>query len=106
MPLLTEQAVIVRAPIAHANAEQALEALTELEDQLNEAIRAAQACEPDGNEMSEHEFVLYMYGPDAEKLFSAVESLLRKSAIMKGAIVALREGPPGSASQRIVRLEN
>lgn len=72
MPLLTEQAVIVRA-IVDGNEEQAFEALTELEDQLNEAIKAALAGELDGNEMSQYELVLHMYGPDAEKLFLTVE---------------------------------
>ena len=33
----------------------------------------------DGNEIGQGEFVLYMYGPDAEKLFVAVEPILRSA---------------------------
>lgn len=64
-----EHAVIVQFRYGSTN----LEPLFELEDRLENAIAAAGAGEYDGNEMAvdgEHG-VLYMYGPDADRLYEA-----------------------------------
>lgn len=63
---------------------------------LEQPISAADAGEFDGNEAAtDCSYVyLYMYGPDADKLFAAVEPVLQSSSFMAGTTVTKRYGPP------------
>ena len=72
-----------------------------LEDQLIEAIEANQLGEFDGNEFGPEETVLYMYGPDAEKLFNGIESVLRAYPLCQEGFVRIRSGPPGAAERQV-----
>jgi hypothetical protein len=84
-----------------------LQPLFALERQLEEAITAARAGEYDGNEVAVDgsDGTLYMYGPDADKLFAAVRPTLEACSFMKGAVVKLRYGPPADGvPEREVRL--
>lgn len=73
-----------------------LEPLFALERQLESDIAAAKAGEYDGNEIAVDgsDGTLYLYGPDAEKLFAAIRPTLEACSFMKGARVKLRYGPP------------
>lgn len=77
--------------------------LATLEDQLLEAIQAGSLGELDGNEIGPAETTLYMYGPDAERLFAGIESTLRGHPLCQNARVVIRYGEPG-AEQREIRL--
>jgi len=85
------------AVIVHFNyGSTDLQPLFALEDKLEQAISAADAGEFDGNEVATDgsDGYLYMYGPDADKLFAAVEPVLKSSSFMGGATVTKRYGPP------------
>jgi hypothetical protein len=73
-----------------------LEALFDLEDRLERAISAAGAGEFDGNEIAAdgNDARLYMYGPDADRLFDVVRPVLESAPFMRGAQVVKRYGPP------------
>ena len=73
-----------------------LDPLFALELQLESAISAARVGEYDGNEVAVDgsDGTLYMYGPDADKLFAVVRPVLEACSFMKGATVKLRYGPP------------
>jgi hypothetical protein len=88
-----EHAVLVR--FAYGGSD--LGPLFELEDRLREVLEAAHVGEYDGNEVASDgaDGVLYMYGPDAEAVFAAVEPVLRDCDFMRAARVTLRFGPPG-----------
>lgn len=90
-----EQAVLVN--FDHGSAD--LEPLHELEDQLIAALEEAGAGEYDGHEVAVDggDGTLYMYGPDADSLFAVVRPILERSALMRGARVRVRYGPPGAA---------
>ena len=77
--------------------------LATIEDQLREAIEVGALGEFDGNEVGPTVTTLYMYGPDAERLFAGIESTLRAYPLCKNARVVVRCGGPG-ADQREVRL--
>lgn len=84
-----------------------LEPLFALERQLEADIAAANAGEYDGNEtaVDGSDGTLYMYGPDADKLFAAIRPALEACSFMKGARVKLRYGPPADGvPEREVRL--
>ena len=76
--------------------------LATLEDQLIEAIEAAQAGEFDGNEFGPGVVTLYMYGANAEHLFSAIEAALRAYPLCAGARVLIRRGGPGAPERELV----
>lgn len=81
------------------------EALFELEDSLRGAIEAARVGELDGHEFGGGEAVVFMYGPDADRLFSTVAALLRSHG-SGPASCTLRYGPasdPGS-DERLIDL--
>src|SRR5262245_18835193 len=69
--------------------------LETLEDQLIDAITAAKAGVFDGNEVGPEEATLFMYGPDAERLYAAIEPVLRAYPLCKNARVRIRAGGPG-----------
>ena len=73
-----------------------LDPLFALELQLESAISAARVGEYDGNDVAVDgsDGTLYMYGPDADKLFAVVRPVLEACSFMKGATVKLRYGPP------------
>lgn len=74
-----------------------------IEDRLIEIIERERVGEFDGNEVGQGEATLFMYGPDAERLFAAIEQTLREYPLCQGARVEIRRGGPG-APQREVRL--
>lgn len=87
-----EQAVIVRFSYGSTD----LTRLFDLESKLESAISAANAGEYDGNEVAADgsDGILYMYGPDADRLFQVVEPILKATPFMNGAKVTIRYGPP------------
>jgi hypothetical protein len=87
-----EQAVIVKFRYGSTN----LAPLFELEDRLKNALAATGVGEYDGNEMAldGQDGVLYMYGPDADRLHEAVAPILKREAFMRGARIKKRYGPP------------
>tara|TARA_Y100000589_G_C26574775_1_gene396009 strand:+ start:90 stop:455 length:366 start_codon:yes stop_codon:yes gene_type:complete len=77
--------------------------LATLEDQLIEVIEQNDLGEFDGNEFGPEETTLYMYGPDAEKLFVNIEKTLRDYPLCQNARVIIRYGD-SEADQREVEL--
>ena len=81
------------------------ESIHELCDRLEEIIVEAGVGEFDGDEFGEGDCILYMYGPDADALFSAVESVLRVSPHAKGGYVIKRYGEASDPAAREIRVE-
>ncbi len=81
-----------------------LSRLFALEEKIISALEMASAGEFDGNEMAADgsEGNLYMYGPDADKLFNAVKPVLESADFMKSAKVKLRYGPPTEGTREII----
>jgi hypothetical protein len=74
-----------------------------LEDQLIQALQEFGLGEFDGNETGPTNTTLYLYGPDAEKLFICIEPILRSYPLCQRAEVVIRHGANGSF-QRTVTL--
>ena len=99
----SEQAVLV----AFRYGSTDLTALFALEAELDRAITGARVGEYDGNEVAADgsDGSLYIYGPDADRLFAVVQPLLAASPFMRGATATLRYGSAGSgARQHTVQL--
>jgi hypothetical protein len=93
-----DQAVLVHLVGRHSPAE-----LGAIEDQLRAVIERHGLGEFDGNEIGATSATLYMYGPDAERLFVGIEATLRGHPLTQNSRVEIRRGGPG-AEQREVRL--
>ena len=72
-----------------------------LEKTLTKAVERNQAGEFDGNEFGEGFCTLYLYGPDAEKLFQAAFPVLQEFDALHGSYVVKRYGKPGARQERI-----
>jgi hypothetical protein len=89
---MSEHALIIRFDYGQTD----LDPLYELEDKLIAAIESANVGQFDGNEvaMDGSDGTLYMYGPDADRLFEAVKPVLATATCIRNAIATLRYGPP------------
>jgi hypothetical protein len=90
---VSEHAVIARYQLSGGPTGTAtdMHSLFTLEDRLIRAIGEARAGEFDGNEFGPGVVTLYAYGPDANRLFAAMEPVLR-SFPPRPAQVLLRYG--------------
>jgi hypothetical protein len=77
-------------------AANSLDAIFDVEEQLEAAINAAGVGEFDGNEIAVDlsDGSLYMYGADAEALFAVVQPILAGAECLRNTRVTLRFGPP------------
>jgi len=85
-----------------------LQPVFDLEDRLESVIDTASVGEFDGNEMAVDgsDGYLYMYGPDGDELFEAVQPILENTPFMSGARVLVRYGPPeDGVRDRIVTID-
>jgi hypothetical protein len=75
-----------------------LSRLFSVEETLERVIADAGVGEFDGNEIATDgsDGTLFMYGPDADALFTAIRPTLEAVPFMSGARVVLRYGPPGA----------
>jgi hypothetical protein len=67
-------------------------AIWELEEQIEQAVEATSVGDLDGDEFGQGECVLFIYGPDADRLFSVVEPLLRSCPIASGGFAIKQYG--------------
>ena len=97
-----EQAVIVKFSYGLESAKE----LFDLEDLLESAIESAGAGDFDGDEIAADlsDGYLYMYGPDADVVYSVVEPILKSISFMKSAQVTLVYGELGKDVPRKIVL--
>lgn len=81
-----------------------LNRLFALEDRLETTILKAKVGELDGNEVAVGggDARIYMYGPDAGRLYKVIESVLKSTPFMRGAKAQLRYGPPGVGAREVI----
>lgn len=80
------------------------DAMVELSDRMEEAIEAASVGEFDGNEVGGGECALFMYGPNADRLFDAVAPVLQGHYLARGGYVVKRYGGVNEALVPEVKL--
>jgi hypothetical protein len=74
-------------------------------DELKVAIDAQNVGVFDGNEFGEGQARLFMYGPDADALFSLVEPILKKSPLTMGGWAIKRYGQIGDLDAEEIRVD-
>ncbi|HEV8574978.1 MAG TPA: hypothetical protein VGR43_09755 [Dehalococcoidia bacterium] len=91
--------MFVHVPLADNFGEADMETLYSLEDDLFDRLDGSGAGEFDGNEIGGGEWVLYLYGPDADLLIGTIFPVLEQYDLPSGVIK--RYGEPGAFEQRI-----
>jgi len=100
---------IEHAVVVHfAYGSRDLTRLFALEKKLEAAIAKAGVGEYDGNEVAVDgsDGYLYMYGPDADRLFEVVKPILQSTPFMHGATAKKRYGPPSDGVKESVVVIN
>ena len=97
--MAVEQAVIVTFNYGI----KTLKPLHDLEKTLEAIIEEKGVGDYDGHEIAVDysDGFIYMYGPDAEKLFEAVKPTMESTDFLQGADVMLRFGPPEDGVKEI-----
>jgi calcineurin-like phosphoesterase len=100
IPKKNEEAVIINLDAVNLSDEvyQKYDLIT-LEDKINEVIRPNNLGEYDGDESGPGVTKVYLYAPDAEKLFSSIKPILETYPLCKNAKVIIRNGAPGSVQR-------
>ena len=80
-------------------------AFEDLEDKLRDAIDRDGVGEFDGVESGQGQHVLYMYGPDADRLFACTEVLLRSTPLARRGYVEKRYGEAGLPGVKVTRID-
>ena len=101
-----DHAVIAHLPLSNGDmgTEEERDVIFLLEDRLSAAIERAGAGEFDGNEFGAGECVLYMYGPDADRLYDTIVPHLQMAAAARGGYAIKRYGEATDPSAREVRV--
>jgi hypothetical protein len=92
-----EQAVLIRIT-SLTDPDSGLDLI---EDPIIDAIETAGVGEFDGNEIGAEGATLFMYGPDADALWDAVDSVVSRSALGPGSHAVKRYGLPGAREVRV-----
>jgi hypothetical protein len=97
-----EQAVLVHFEYGHSDWAPFLS----FEKGLEDAIAKSGSGQYDGNELAVDgsDGTLYMYGPDADKLFAVAKPILLSTALLKNVVVTLRYGSVEDKSARVVKV--
>lgn len=101
--VFAEEAVIVVFPFANGDPDVSndIKQVFALEDKLAIAIKKSGQGELDGNEVGQGEAIIYMYAPNASKLYESIKHVLAASPLTKQGYVRVRFGPPGATESRI-----
>ena len=103
---MDEQAVMVHLRLSDDGfgSDDDRAAILALEDALDEAVSSTSVGEFDGDEFGEGECILFLYGPDADRLFSVIKPLLESTAIASGGYAVKRYGEPDDPDAETVRV--
>lgn len=90
------QAVIVYLPLhgGDMGSEEERDVLFALQERMMEVLAEAGVGELDGDLWGEGECVLYLYGPDADRLYTVIEPLLKACPQASGGYAIKQYGDP------------
>ena len=101
-----EHAVLVHLPLRQGQfgAREERHAIFALEDQVMRAVGEASAGKLDGHEFGDGACVLFLYGPDADRLYAVIEPLLKTAPAAAGGYAIKRYGEAGDSTAPEVRV--
>jgi hypothetical protein len=104
--IYTQQAVLVHLRLIDhpLGSDRERAAVFDLEDMLRDAIDDQGVGLFDGEEFGEGRCVLYMYCPDADRLFAVIEPILKAAPFARGGFAIKQYGPAADLSTPEVRV--
>lgn len=101
-PASYDGAVLVNLPLTQEPAsDDEVDELFDLECRLALAVDQSGTGGYDGNVIGADEFVIYLYGPNAEALGDAVAEFLESEPVPPGSYLLVRQGEPGAPETRV-----
>ena len=79
--------------------------IASLEERLEARVKAESAGDYDGHEIGMGYCTLFLYGPDADVLFSAIEPILREGALADGSYAIKRYGAAADPNAKETRVQ-
>ncbi len=98
-----QQAVLIHIPLSDDTSGDPgpIDDLFALEETIARRIDESGIGECDGNEIGGGEFVIFLYGQDADALADLALSVLDTRPLPAGSYLIKQYGPPGAAETRI-----
>ena len=96
-----EQALLLRLRLPERQAGDETPAIVALEEAIESALRAHRAGEFEGHDLRDGVWTLYLYGPDAERIFESVAEVVRGARLDPSSHAILRFGGRGAREERI-----
>ena len=81
--------------------EEEQQRMFDLEDEISAAIESAGVGELDGDEWGSGSCTIFLYGPDADRLWDAIAPVLERHPFERGSSAVRRYGPPGAREDRV-----
>lgn len=103
---LSDQAVLVHLKLSSGKfgEDEERERIEELSNRLNDLVQKADVGELDGDEYGNGECVLFFYGGNADKLYSAMEPTLLLSPLSKGGFAVKQYGENSRSKKAKINL--
>ena len=96
-----EQALLLRLRLPESQTDDETPTIVALEEAIESALRAHRSGEFEGHDLRDGVWTLYLYGPDAERIFESVAEVVRGARLDPSSHAVLRFGGRGAREERI-----
>jgi len=96
-----EQALLLRLRLTQSQAGDETPAIVALEEAIESALREHRAGEFEGHDLRDGVWTLYLYGPDAQRIFESVEGVVRGARLDPSSHAIMRFGERGAREERV-----
>jgi len=96
-----EQALLLRLRLPESQTGDETSSIVALEEAIESALRKHRTGEFEGHDLRDGVWTLYLYGPDAERIFRSVEGVLRGARLDPSSHAIMRFGGRGAREERV-----
>ena len=96
-----EQALLLRLRLPESQAGNETPTIVALEESLESALRKHRAGEFDGHELRDGVWTLYLYGPDANRIYESISEVVREVRLDPSSHAVMRFGGRGAREERV-----
>ncbi len=96
-----EQALLLRLRLPESQADDEAPIIVALEEAIESALRRHRAGEFDSHDLRDGIWTLYLYGPDANRIFESIEGVLRAARLDPSSHAIMRFGGRGAREERV-----
>jgi hypothetical protein len=96
-----EQALLLHLRLPESQAGDETPTIIALEEAIENALRESRAGEFEGHDLRDGVWTLYLYGPDAERIFESVAEVVRGARLDPSSHAILRFGGRGAREERV-----